>query len=141
MKKICSFLPALLISLIAVAQTKRPLMPLDVYRLPDVESPQVSPDGNWVAYVVSSVDTAKDKHDDNIWMISWDGKQNVQLTNSNGDESNPKWSPDGKYLSFLSSRNNGDGDDDDEDDDLSQLWLLDRRGGEGKKITTVEGDI
>ena len=121
------------------AQTKRPLSPADVYRMQDLTAPQVSPDGNWVAYVLTSVDSAKDKHDDNIWMISWDGKQNIQLTNSKSDESSPKFSPDGKYISFLSSRKSAD--DKDDKDELSQLWLLDRRGGEGKKITDVKGDI
>src|SRR5579885_1200145 len=123
------------------AAQKRAIVPSDVYRLQDVGSAQVSPDGKWVAYVVTSVDSAKDEHDDNIWMISWDGSQNIQLTYSNEDESSPKWSPDGKYLSFLSSRKLGDDDCDDDDKDLSQLWLLDRRGGEAKKITNVTGDI
>src|SRR5437868_4377620 len=72
-------------------------------------------------------------------MISWDGKQNIQLTYSKEDESSPKFSPDGKYISFLSSRK--DGNEKNDDKDLSQLWLLDRRGGEAKKITNVTGDI
>lgn len=121
------------------AQTKRALSPADVFRFQDVTAPQVSPDGNWVAYVLTSVDSTKDKRDDNIWMISWDGKQNIQLTNSNGDESSPKFSPDGKYISFLSSRKSTD--DNEDKDELTQLWLLDRRGGEGKKMTDVKGDI
>ena len=57
------------------AQTKRVLKPEDIYRLQQVSSAQVSPDGKWVVYVVSTVDSAKDKRDDNIWMISWDGKE------------------------------------------------------------------
>lgn len=141
MRKYLLLLSILSFPVIVSAQNKRALVPADVYRLQDVSAAQVSPDGKWVAYVVTSVDTSKDEHDDNIWMISWDGTQNIQLTYSNEDESSPKWSPDGKYLSFLSSRKIGDDDGDSDDKDLTQLWLLDRRGGEAKKITNVTGDI
>lgn len=121
------------------AQMKRPLQPEDVYLLQEVSGAQVSPDGKWVAYSVSTVDITKDARDNNIWMISWDGKENVQLTFSKEDESTPKFSPDGRYLSFLSSRK--DGTEDKTTEGLSQLWLLDRRGGEAKKISAVTGDI
>ena len=123
----------------ANAQTKRSILPSDIYHMQDVSDPQISPDGNWVAYVLSSVDSVKDKRNKDIWMISWDGKQNVQLTNSPEDEASPRWSPDGKYLSFLSSRSDGNKKDD--DDNNAQLWLLNRLGGEGKKITSVKGEI
>ena len=73
-------------------------------------------------------------------MICWDGKQNVQLTNSPDGESAPRFSPDGKYLSFLSSRKEASADHE-EKNASSQLWLLDRRGGEGKKITNLKSDI
>jgi dipeptidyl aminopeptidase/acylaminoacyl peptidase len=129
------FLLPLVISFVNVTgQIKRPIVPADVYRLQEITDPQVSPDGNWVAYTLSSVDSAKDKRNEDIWMISWDGKQNIQLTNSPEDESSPRWSPDGKYLSFLSSRSDGNKKDDEDDDkDLDQLWLLNRLGGEAKK--------
>lgn len=122
------------------AQTKRDLTPADVYRLQEISDPQVSPDGNWIAYELASVDTAKDKRNKDIWMISWDGKQNVQLTYSSEDEAAPLWSPDGKYISFLSSRKDGSNKKDD-DDDNAQIWLLNRVGGEGKKISDVKGEI
>src|SRR5438128_8731894 len=99
---------------------KRPLRPGDIYRLQTLSDANISPDGQWIAYTVSSIDSAKDKRNADIWMVSWDGKQHVQLTNSPDGESSPRWSPDGKYLSFLSARQGGS----------SQIWLLDRRGGE-----------
>ncbi|MEO7960906.1 MAG: S9 family peptidase [Ginsengibacter sp.] len=114
-------------------------MPTDIYRLQNISDPQVSPDGNWVAYVLASVDTAKDKRNEDLWMISWDGKQNVQLTNSPESESAPRFSPDGKYLSFLSARKEATNSEDKKSS--TQLWLLDRRGGEGKKITDLKADI
>jgi len=115
-----------------VAQNKRPLRPTDVYLLKSIRDASVSPDGKWVAYTLSSVDTGKDKRNSDIWMVSWDGEQTVQLTNSGEGESSPRWSSDGKYLSFVSSRNG---------EKAAQLWLLDRRGGEAKKLTSLKGDL
>ena len=124
----------LLLSAIALpAQSaKRPLRSDDIYRVRDVQDPQRSPDGKWVAYMVSSVDTARDRNTSDIWMVSWDGTQERQLTHTPESESSPEWSPDGKWLSFLSSRDSGDG---------SQLWLLDRNGGEARRVSNVPGGI
>ena len=113
--------------------TKRPLKPSDVYRLQSLSDPQISPDGNWVAYTLSSVDSVKNKRNSDIWMVSWDGKESIQLTHSPDGESQPRWSPDGKYLSFVSSRNGLTS---------SQIWLMDRRGGEAKQLTDLKkGDL
>ncbi|HSK14129.1 MAG TPA: hypothetical protein VK907_13005, partial [Phnomibacter sp.] len=115
------------------AQTgKRPMLPADLYKMPAVSDPQVSPDGQWVSYTLSIVDSIKDSRSTDIWMVSWDGRTNIQLTHSPESETAPRWSPDGKYLSFLSSRQEGKG---------NQLWLLDRRGGEAKRITTYKSGI
>ncbi len=110
---------------------KRTLKPGDIYRMQTLSDANVSPDGKWIAYTVSTIDSAKDKRNADIWMTSWDSKETVQLTNSPDGESSPRWSPDGKYISFISSRQGTS----------SQVWLLDRRGGEGKKLTDVKGDL
>lgn len=127
-----SFIVPLLVLCSGAALAQRPLNPQDVYRLKSVSDPQVSPDGKWVAYVVSSPDSAKDKYDANIWMVSWDGKVNLQLTSSPEDETSPRWSPDGNYLTFLSSRY---------DAKATQLWKMDRRGGEAIKLTELKYNI
>jgi len=116
------------------AQTSvtRKLRPSDVYRLQTVADPQVSPEGNWVAYTLTSIDSVLNKRNTDIWMVGWDGKQSVQLTNSPDAESQPKWSPDGKYLSFVSSRQGATN---------SQIWLLNRLGGEGKQLTNLKADL
>jgi dipeptidyl aminopeptidase/acylaminoacyl peptidase len=111
---------------------KRPLRAGDLYRLRDVRDPQLSPDGAWVAYSVSAIDSAKDKSDSDIWMTSWDGTQTVRLTSSPESESSPRWSLDGRYLAFLSGRQEGKG---------AQLWLLDRRGGEAQRVSQLRGGI
>lgn len=122
-------------SIIANAQ-KKPITPADYYRLQTVSNPQLSPDGKWVLYTLSSIDSAKDKRDRDLWMISWDGKENIQLTNGRGSESSAQFSPDGKYISFTASR-----DGDDKEDKKSQVYLMDRRGGEAKQLTNIKGDI
>ena len=109
----------------------RPFTPDDVLRIRDVSEPKISPEGDWVAYSVSSADTAQDQNHQAIWMTSWDGTRTVRLTNSKEGESAPSWSPDGRWIAFLSSRG----------DDHTQLWLLDRRGGEGRKVTTLTSDV
>ena len=81
----------------------------DIYNLKDVRDPQRSPDGKWVAYVVSRAIKDTDKNDTDIWMASWDGTQEIQLTSSPDGESQPRWSPDNKYLSFVSSRQGAKG--------------------------------
>src|SRR5215467_5709835 len=117
MKK--SFLLSVVLFVIfsASAQTKRPLNPSDFLRYVDVSDPQVSPDGKWCAYTVRTVDTSKDETNSDIWMVSWDGKDNVQLTNTTENENTARFSPDNRYISFLSSRNFDEGNDDDEKND------------------------
>ncbi|WP_298300331.1 S9 family peptidase [Hydrotalea sp.] len=121
-------------STVTMAQmpAKRTFVPTDAYRLLNVADPQVSPDGKWISYTVSMADSAKDKSNTDIWMVSWDGHQTVQLTSTPESESMPRWSPDGKYLSFLSSRMGNTG---------AQIWLLDRRGGEARQLTHLKGGL
>jgi dipeptidyl aminopeptidase/acylaminoacyl peptidase len=116
------------------AQTaKRPLKIDDLFAIKDIRDPQVSPDGNWVAYVLSTTDAKADKSSSDIWMVSFDGKTTRRITFSADNESSPRWSPDGKFLSFVSGRpgpNKG-----------GQIWLLDLAGGEAKQLTDTKGGL
>jgi dipeptidyl aminopeptidase/acylaminoacyl peptidase len=116
----------------AAAQGQRPLQVTDFYRLRDVGDPRLSPDGAWIAYTVTTIDSTKDRSDSDVWMVSWDGQRRVRLTSSPEGESNPRWSPDNRYLSFVSSRFGSKG---------GQLWLLDRSGGEAVRLTEFKGGV
>jgi dipeptidyl aminopeptidase/acylaminoacyl peptidase len=118
---------------LAVPAAERPLDLDDLARLRDVSHVQISPDGARVAYAVRAPDLEKDRNDTDIWMTSWDGSQTSRLTTSRDSETSPRWSPDGRYLAFLSSR----GEDDEED----QLWLLPLGGGEAEKVTKLPGGV
>src|SRR5436853_3807876 len=115
----------------APAPAPRLVTGADLFRLRDVADPQLSPDGAWVAYTVTGADSAVDKQPGAVWMTSWDGSRTLRLTNSKEGESAPRWSDDGRWLAFLSSR----------EDEHAQLWLLDRSGGEGRKLTSFAGDV
>ena len=61
-------------------QERRKLTPDDFYRVQDVSDPQVSPDGLWVAYVVTTNEREPDEARSAVWMVSWDGRQRLALT-------------------------------------------------------------
>ena len=125
------------LALVAVAPTvartavkPHPLTLNDLFRVKEVGNPKVSPGGNWVLYTVSTMDLKKDDRTTDLWMVSWNGKQDVQLTYGyNGSVSSPAWSPDGKYISFLSSRKGKV--------QGAQVWVLSRSGGEARQLTDV----
>ena len=120
------------VSLFAQAPAKRPLKAEDIFRMLQVRDPHVSPDGKFVAYTVTSIDRDADKRVNAVWMVNWEGTEDVQLTFGEKSASTPRWSPDGKYLAFLSAR---------APDDKTQVWVLDRRGGEARQLTNVKGEI
>ncbi|MCA1815587.1 MAG: S9 family peptidase, partial [Acidobacteria bacterium] len=134
-KRLSSLLALLLILASAVsAQTARRRLTLDdIQRLREVRDPQVSPDGQWVAYVVATTDTKEDKTGTHVWLVGYDGHGDRQITFSQDSESSPRFSPDGHYLSFTSPRpGKAKG---------NQVWLLDRSGGEAFQLTELKGRL
>jgi dipeptidyl aminopeptidase/acylaminoacyl peptidase len=116
------------------AEPPHPFVPGDLAALREVRDPRLSPDGAWVAYVVRTSDTKEDRVTGDLWMTSWDGARTVQLTHTPKDsESSPRWSPDNRYLAFLAARGG--------DDAKTQVWLLDRSGGEARPLTKLPGGV
>lgn len=123
----------ILISIAVLAQSPKSVFkPADFLKIKHLSDPRISPDDKWVAYSLSEVDTAKDGRVSHLWMQSLTGTESLELTHGPEPASAPRWSPDGRYLAFLSSRESKNG---------SQVWLMDRRGGEAKKLTDIKGDL
>jgi dipeptidyl aminopeptidase/acylaminoacyl peptidase len=117
----------------ATGAAKRPLETGDFDRLLSVESVACSRDGTAIAYTVEGSDLESDERKSAVWMTDFQGTAERQLTAS-GEESasDPKFSPDGRYVSFLSARKT---------EGKSQLYLLDRRGGEAQLLEGIAGDV
>src|ERR1700730_12332912 len=77
----------------------------DFFQIRDGAQPELSPDGQWVAYSVRTRILKDDKNEQRLWMVATHGGDPVPLTAEGVSSSHPRWSPDGKYLSFLSARN------------------------------------
>jgi len=128
-------LPSLVVVAASLApgavQAGRPLSPEDWFRFQAVSDLEISADGAAVAYLVTSYDRESDESRSALWLADWAGDESVQLTRGES-VSEPRFSPDGRYLSFLSARPAGE---------RTQLWLLDRRGGEPRQLTHVSAEL
>jgi dipeptidyl aminopeptidase/acylaminoacyl peptidase len=127
-------LPALLGVLVPIplpAQSPRSIAVSDLTALKNVGLPRISPDGRQVAYSLSTADAKKDRNSARIWMSPMAGGSAVPMTGAGQPASNPRWSPDGKYLGFTAARNGGE----------SQVWTLNRLGGEAEQLTEVKQGV
>jgi dipeptidyl aminopeptidase/acylaminoacyl peptidase len=115
----------------SAARAGRALAPEDWFRFQAVSDLQIAPDGATVAYLVTSYDKESDESRSALWMADWARGEGVQLTRG-GSVTVPRFSPDGRYLSFLEARPEGS---------RTQLWALDRRGGEPRQLSHVSGEI
>jgi dipeptidyl aminopeptidase/acylaminoacyl peptidase len=116
---------------LAQSSAPRPITIDDLFQIREVSDPQMSPDGHWVAYVVHTSSLKDDKNEDRIWMVPTEGGDAIPLTAGGVSSSHPRWSPDGRFLAFLSARNDG----------KVQVWLLNRLGGEAQKLTSTPQDV
>ena len=104
----------------------------DFLALKDVSDAQISPEGKWVAYTVRSQELKEDKSTRQIWMVPATGGEAMPLTAKGENSSSPRWSPDGKYLAFLSARGEGA---------KTQIWTLYLGGGEAQQLTETIQDV
>ena len=112
----------------AAAVNAHPFHVEDMHKLSRVGGPKTSPDGKWVAFTVTRSDVAKNRSVTNLWMVAATGGEPRQLTfGGQGSNANIRWSPDGRFLYFLSSRV----------DNKPQIFRLAVAGGEAMQITAV----
>ena len=106
---------------------KRPISAEDLARFEVPSDPQMSLDGKRVAFVVKTMDMEKNRYFNHIHVVPTDGSAPPrQWTHSGvGSETTPRWSPDGKWLAFVSGR----------EEKLTQIYLMPTDGGEAEKVT------
>ena len=125
------FAPQLVAAAQGTPAARRPITIDDYFQIREVEGPKLSPDARWVAYTVKTASLKEDNSEQRIWMVPFAGGEAVPLTAEGVSSRNPRWSPDGKYLAFLSARHEG----------KTQIWLLNRIGGEAQRLTETPQDV
>jgi len=113
-------------------EERRKITADDLYEIEVITGCQISPDGEDIVYAVQSVEKDSEKKFTHLWRVPTRTGEPVQLTFGKHNNTNPKWSPDGKWIAFLSNRL---------DKKQSQLFILPVDGGEGRPLTDVKGDI
>jgi len=127
----CFTLPLSRFSVPSLAAQKRAITVESYLALPVVGDPQLSPDGKWVAYTVTEYSLKENRGTTRIWLADIAGGASPrQLTTGPGSDRQPRWSPDGRTLAFVSTRENG-----------AQLWVLPVAGGEGRRLSNVPDGV
>ncbi|MGA2132948.1 MAG: S9 family peptidase [Bryobacteraceae bacterium] len=119
----------------AAAQTSKPLMTLDeFFDAVEIRTVRVSPDGHAVAIETARADWEGNRFRNDLWLYrDDDGGSLVQLTRAGHDRS-PEWSPDGRWIAFLSDRKGGE-------EDADQVWAIAAGGGDAFAVTSGEEKV
>ena len=123
---------ACLLLLIAapLAAQKRAIKFEDFIALKSVSDPELSPDGKWVAYTVSIPSLQDNRNVSRVWVAEIATSKSRPLTGGPGSDRQPRWSPDGKTLAFVSTRDSG-----------AQVWVLPIAGGDARKVSHVPDGV
>jgi len=105
-----------------------PLTPETMWQLKRIGSPALSPDGRRAVYAVTQYDDENDSGDADLYVVSTAGGKPQRLTSMAGNESEPAWSPDGRYIAFVARRGT---------DKASQLYVIAADGGEATRVGEV----
>ncbi len=132
MKQRSLFIVFVFISTVSFAQTKTNWSPGQCLKLKNITAVVPSPDGNKVLYTVREAIMTDDRSEyvNQVWLCNADGSNTIQLTKGDKNSSNPRWSPDGKWITFTSSR-----------DGKNNLYVLPVGGGEAEKVTDVKSGV
>src|SRR3989442_3117178 len=109
-----------------VSAQRRAITFEDYIALKVVSDPQLSPDGKWVAYTVATPSLQDNRNVSRVWVVEVTTGKSRQLTGGPGSDRQPRWSPDGKTLAFISTREAG-----------AQVWLLPIAGGDARKVSSL----
>src|SRR3989454_443220 len=123
-------LPLFLFPLPRLSAQRRAITFDDYIALRSVGDPQLSPDGKWVAYTVTEQSLKDNRGSTRIWLADVASGSARQLTAGPGSDRQPRWSPDGRTLAFVSTRESG-----------AQLWVLPVVGGEARRVTTLADGV
>jgi dipeptidyl aminopeptidase/acylaminoacyl peptidase len=112
------------------SQQRRAMTPDDILAMKNVGDAQISPDGKWVAYTVTVSDMKESAFNSDVWLVPAAGGSPIRLTGSPKADGQPRWSPDGKTIAFVSAR-----------DERPQIWLISPFGGEAEKLTDSKSGV
>ncbi len=119
-----------LLPIVSIAQKN--WSPEQCMKLKNISGVQVSPDATKILYTIREAVMTDDRSEymNQVWLCNADGSNPLQLTKGDKNSSNPKWSPDGKWIAFTSSR-----------DSKNNLYILPFGGGEAEKVTDVKTSV